>query len=65
VHHFEFSAHADQAGLMRILSEIEGLKRVIVVHGEKEKAFAFSKRVQELKDVETIVPKVGETIPID
>jgi predicted metal-dependent RNase len=65
VHHFEFSAHADQAGLMRILSEIEGLKRVIVVHGEKEKAHAFSKRVQELKeDVETFVPHVGETIEI-
>ena len=64
VHHFEFSAHADQAGLMRILSEIEGVKRVIVVHGEKEKAFAFSKRVKELKDVETFVPSVGETIPL-
>ncbi len=65
VYHFEFSAHADQAGLMRILSEIEGLKRVIVVHGEKEKAFAFSKRVQELKEgVETFVPRVGETIEI-
>jgi predicted metal-dependent RNase len=50
---------------MRILSEIEGLKRVIVVHGEKEKAFAFSKRVQELKEgVETFVPRVGETIEI-
>ncbi|MFX1518514.1 MAG: MBL fold metallo-hydrolase [Promethearchaeota archaeon] len=64
VHHFEFSAHADQAGLMRILSEIEGVKRVIVVHGERQKAYAFSKRVKELKDVETFVPRVGETIEI-
>jgi predicted metal-dependent RNase len=64
VQRFEFSAHADQAGLMRILSQIQGVQRVIVVHGEKEKAYAFSKRVKELKDIEAIVPRVGETIEI-
>ncbi|MDO8340122.1 MAG: MBL fold metallo-hydrolase RNA specificity domain-containing protein [Candidatus Burarchaeum sp.] len=59
---FDLSAHCDQAGLVQFARTTRALKRIFLVHGEKNK-FA------ELKDAlgkkyEIIVPKNGESFKV-
>lgn len=53
----EFSAHADQAGLLRYLEKINGLRQVFLVHGEEDALTTF-KEIGEKK-----LPDVMFTIP--
>ena len=66
IHRIEgFSGHADRDGLLKWL---EGFtvkpKKVFVVHGEKDSAEAFAGLVEQKLGMETIVPKMGETVGI-
>lgn len=59
-----FSAHADQAGLIRYISEVKSsgnLKKVFLVHGDKENMEIFKSELDSLVDVEIPV-KQAENI---
>jgi predicted metal-dependent RNase len=58
---FEFSAHADQSGLFRFISRINGLERIYCVHGEEWKTVEYAERIEELKEVDAYSPQNGET----
>ncbi len=63
---FDFSAHADQAGLLRFLSAIDGVQKVILIHGEESKSLNFAQRLKELKkSIDVEVPQLGKVITID
>jgi len=58
---FEFSAHADQPGLLRFVSRLKGLEKVIVLHGEEPKPTQLAERIETMvKGVEAISPKPNE-----
>lgn len=61
----EFSAHADQAGLLRYLQQLDGLQRVFLVHGEEEALQTF-KEVGEkkLSHVTFTIPAPGDHFPL-
>ncbi len=61
-----YSAHADQPQIISWLSHLdkEKLKKVIIVHGEKEKGDALSKEIKEKLNIETFQPKLGEELSI-
>ncbi|MFQ6124058.1 MAG: MBL fold metallo-hydrolase [Candidatus Heimdallarchaeota archaeon] len=61
VQQFEFSAHADQPGLLRFVSRLKGLEKVFVIHGENLKPQLLVKRIENLMDgVDALAPKPGE-----
>lgn len=54
-----FSSHADQAGLIDWLSDIDGLKKVFIVHGEKGQSEALGSRVKGDLGIEVEIPARG------
>ena len=40
-------------------------KKIFVVHGEKESSHDFAKLITERLDVETFIPKLGQTVEIN
>ncbi|MBS1113242.1 MAG: fold hydrolase [Nitrospirae bacterium] len=59
-----FSAHADQAELMKWLSCFKNSPKVFIVHGEEEVAVSFGASVKEKFGFETDVPEKGEVFEI-
>ena len=59
-----FSAHADRSDLIDYIAHIRDLKKIILVHGEKDQGMTFKGILEEqgYKDVST--PAIGETIEI-
>ncbi|MBI3619006.1 MBL fold metallo-hydrolase [Candidatus Peregrinibacteria bacterium] len=51
-----YSGHADMDDLDAYVTKIEGLKKVILVHGEVKQMEPFAERVREKKGVEVMVP---------
>ncbi len=41
VERYHLSAHADRPQLLKLISRIDGLKRIFIIHGEEEKAKEF------------------------
>ena len=61
----KLSAHADRWQLLDYIEKIKGLKKVFLVHGEKEAAISLAKLIKEKKPyLEVIIPKLGETFKI-
>lgn len=61
----ELSAHADQAGLLRYIKKIKGLKKLFLVHGEKEAAETLAELVKQSNPrLEIIIPKLGEAFEL-
>ena len=61
-----FSGHADRSDLMTFVSNIKGLKKVFIVHGEETQANTFASILNEthtLSDV--IVPARGESFDVN
>lgn len=56
-----FSSHADQAGLIDWLSDIDGLKKVFIVHGEKGQSEALGSRIRSDLGLETEIPARGRS----
>lgn len=57
-----FSAHADQNELLNWISGIENsIKKVFIVHAEKDTAFEFASIVREKLSTEVTVPKYGDS----
>jgi metallo-beta-lactamase family protein len=59
-----YSAHADRDDLLEYATNIEGLKKTIVVHGEEESSEALKSGLEErgLKDV--IIPEFGDWLEL-
>ena len=61
----EFSAHADQSGLLNYISSIKGLKKLFLVHSENKQTEIFSKLIkQKFPKLEVIIPKLNETFEV-
>ena len=59
-----FSAHGDRKELIRFVKESNlEVKKVAVVHGEKEQAQAFAERLGK-EGFAAVVPKQGETVAL-
>ncbi len=59
-----FSAHGDKHELERIITGSNlDIKKIAIVHGEKEQSAAFASRLNQ-KGFETFVPKPGEKITL-
>jgi metallo-beta-lactamase family protein len=59
-----FSAHADQDGLVKWVSEIKDLKKVFLVHGEKEAQKTFKKVLKKKLDLDAHIVAYGEKIKL-
>ncbi len=60
-----YSGHADSADLDAFVSKVEGLERVILVHGEEEGMHAFSERIAAAHpQVAVLEPEVEEEIEL-
>lgn len=61
----QLSAHADRSGLFRYLNKVKGLKKIFLVHGEKEATASFAEFLKkERPDLEVIVPQLGDSFDI-
>ena len=59
-----FSAHGDKHELERIITGSNlSIKKIGIVHGEKEQSAAFSKHLQQ-KGYDTFIPKPGDKITL-
>ncbi len=61
---FDFSSHAGASGLMRLVKQIKGLEKVIIVHGNDSAAYDLAYRIKEEMGLEVHVPANGETIEV-
>lgn len=61
----EFSAHADQNGLLNFISTVPELKKVYLVHSEPSQADALAEKMHErFPQIECIVPHFEESFEI-
>jgi len=60
-----YSAHKDMDGLLEFVEDAQDtLEKVFVVLGEPESAMFFAQRVKDYIDIETHVPKRGESVEV-
>lgn len=59
-----YSGHADMDDLDGYVAAVEGLKKVILVHGELEQMTPFSQRLKEKLGIEALISKREEEIII-
>ncbi len=55
---FDFSAHADQGGLLRFISSLKNLEQVYIVHGEGNKPKLLAEKIEEISGAEVFVPGI-------
>jgi metallo-beta-lactamase family protein len=61
----EFSAHADQAGLLNYITARKNLKKLFLVHTEDRQVQIFSQLVKaKLPNLQVIIPNQGESFEI-
>ncbi|MHA1410865.1 MAG: MBL fold metallo-hydrolase RNA specificity domain-containing protein, partial [Candidatus Odinarchaeia archaeon] len=60
----DFSAHADQPGLINFISKLNKKENIFCVHGEENKTIKLADRLSQLKDTRAYSPSVGETIRV-
>jgi Cft2 family RNA processing exonuclease len=59
----EFSAHADQKGLLSYIKNIKALKKMFLVHGEPLQAKAFKAILEKsLPAISIEIPSFGQSI---
>ncbi len=59
-----FSAHADQDGIVKWISKIKKLKKIVLIHGEKEAQSLFKERLEKELKIETHIVKYKESITL-
>lgn len=59
-----FSAHADQGALIKWMSNVKNLKKVFLIHGEKETQIEFKKAIEKELSTETHIVAYKESITI-
>ena len=57
-----YSGHADMDDLDEYVASIEGLKKMILVHGELEQMGPFGERIHEKLEIEVMMPKREEEV---
>ena len=61
-----FSAHADKNGLLELVTNLQGLKKVFLVHGEEAQMEKFSQKIIEtLPTVEVFMPKELDSFTLE
>jgi len=61
----KFSAHSDQRELLEFVACVKGLKRVFIVHGEKEKSEQLAEAIhRNHRHLRVDIPKLGEEFSI-
>jgi metallo-beta-lactamase family protein len=61
----EFSAHADQRGLLDYMLALKGLKKLFLVHAEQHPAETFSRLIKTQRpDLEVIIPPLGASFTV-
>ncbi|MFA6549938.1 MAG: MBL fold metallo-hydrolase [Candidatus Gracilibacteria bacterium] len=58
-----FSGHADRSDLIDFISNVKGLKKIFIVHGEEQQSLTFAAHLKEL-GYDTYVPKFAEEVEI-
>ncbi|MBU2259545.1 MBL fold metallo-hydrolase, partial [Patescibacteria group bacterium] len=65
VHINAYSGHADMADLDNFVVSTEGIKKIILVHGELDEMNPFAQRIRHAKEgVEILMPEKEEEILI-
>lgn len=59
-----FSGHADRSDLLNYINKVEGLKKIILVHGEEEQGKKFKSYLKESGYKDVIQPKRGQEIEV-
>lgn len=59
-----YSGHADMADLDSYVTNVEGLKNLILVHGEETQMQPFAERMQHVIDAEVHMPERGQVIEV-
>lgn len=59
-----YSAHADRNDLIEFATHVQGLKKLILVHGEEQSALDLQKVLLEKGIPEVIVPAFGDTVEL-
>ncbi len=61
-----YSAHADKNDLLDYISKVDGLKKIILVHGEEDSQGALKQSLLEAgrKDDEVFIPNFGDTLDL-
>lgn len=59
-----FSAHADMTDLDDYIRKIEGLKKIMLVHGEEDQSRPFAERIKEITGAETVVMTPHVTVEL-
>ena len=60
-----FSAHADRSDLIDYVNKVNGLKKLILVHGEATQREEFTKALNENGFDDIYSPELGDTLEID
>ena len=63
VQKFDFSAHADQNEMIGAIKKLSPSK-IVLVHGDKQVMPVFKARIDAETGIETVIPRLGETIKI-
>ncbi len=59
-----FSAHADQKGILEWMAPMKNLKKVFLIHGEKEAQKVFKEVLKEKMSLDAHIVKYGEQIDL-
>ena len=60
----EFSAHADMNDLDGYIKPIKNLKKVLLVHGEKDQSGPFAERIKSFTEAEAIIMEPQKTVEL-
>ncbi len=62
---FDFSSHTDRKGILETIRSIQGIQRVILVHGEPEGQKSLAEEIKnQNSNLEIIIPDNGDEIDI-
>jgi len=57
------SSHADQGQLMKWLKKINGVKKIILTHGDDHSRIGFKEKIEtELNIKDVLLPKLGDEV---
>ncbi len=61
---FDFSAHIDQRGILQLIQGLQGLERVVLVHGDPVQQKVLAEKIEEVGIEEIHIPDNGETLEL-
>ncbi len=59
---FDFSSHTDQDGILDVLRGLNGVEKVVLVHGEYETQLALANRIKEELGADVEIPENGASL---